>query len=85
MCLAVPAEVITLEGAFARVDFGGVRRRISVALTPGVQPGQFVIVHAGMAIEIVDPDEAGSALALLREVYGAEAAGPAAGADNPDD
>ncbi len=76
MCLAVPAEVITIDGAFARVDFGGVRRRIAIALTPGVQPGQYVIVHAGMAIEIVDLEEANSTLALLREVYGAAAPDP---------
>lgn len=81
MCLAVPAEVVSIDGAFARVDFGGVRRRIAIALTPGVQPGQYVIVHAGMAIEIVDVDEANRTLALLREVYGDSISEPAGGAD----
>jgi hydrogenase expression/formation protein HypC len=84
VCLAVPAEVISIDGAFARVDFGGVRRRIAIALTPGVQPGQFVIVHAGMAIEVVDLDEVQRTLALIREVYGDDAPDQAGGRDAAD-
>ena len=70
MCLAVPALVEELDGAFARVDFGGVHRRVGTALVPGVQPGDYVLVHAGMAIETIDLEEAQRTLALIREVFG---------------
>lgn len=69
MCLAVPAEVIQIDGGFAQVDFGGVRRRISLALVPETKCGDFVLVHAGMAIQIVDLQEAQRTLDLIREVY----------------
>jgi hydrogenase expression/formation protein HypC len=77
MCLAVPAEVVELQGNLALVDFGGVRRRIAVSLVPSVQLGDYVLVHAGMAIEIIDLEEAERTLALIREVLQAEEAGRA--------
>jgi hydrogenase expression/formation protein HypC len=69
VCLAVPAEVIQIEGGFAQVDFGGVRRRIGMALVPEAKPGDYVLVHAGMAVQVIDLEEAQSTLQLLREVY----------------
>jgi hydrogenase expression/formation protein HypC len=70
MCLAVPALVEELDGAFARVDFGGVHRRIGTALVPGVRVGDYVLVHAGMAIETIDFEEAQQTIAMIREVFG---------------
>ncbi len=69
MCLAVPALVKEIDAQLAVVDFGGVRRRVGVALVPGVKPGDYVLVHAGFAIQIVDTEEAERTLALIREVY----------------
>lgn len=69
MCLAVPAKVIELDGAMGRVDFGGVKRRVSLALVPGVACGDYVLVHAGAAIEVLDLAEAQRTLALLHEVF----------------
>jgi hydrogenase expression/formation protein HypC len=73
MCLATPALVIECDGEYAKADFGGVRRRICTALTPGVAPGQYVLVHAGMALEILDAEEAGRTLELIAQAF-AEAA-----------
>jgi hydrogenase expression/formation protein HypC len=69
MCLALPARIVGLDGDDgATVDLGGVRKAISVALTPGVAIGTYVIVHVGHAIGTVDPDEAARTLALFAEL-----------------
>lgn len=71
MCLALPARIVALdEGDQATVDLGGVRKAISVALTPGVAVGDYVIVHVGHAIGTVDADEAARTLALFAELAG---------------
>ena len=60
MCLAIPAKVAALEeGNLATVDILGVTREISVDLTPQAQVGDYVLVHAGFAIEVVDEQFAG--------------------------
>jgi hydrogenase expression/formation protein HypC len=68
MCLAVPAQVISLAGQEAEVDFGGVRRRISVVLTPQVRIGDYVLIHTGFAINVLDEEEARETLELFREL-----------------
>lgn len=68
MCLAVPTRILEVEGLQADAEIGGVRRRISVALTPEVRPGDYVLVHAGFAISILDEDEARESLALFKEL-----------------
>jgi hydrogenase expression/formation protein HypC len=73
MCLALPARIVALDGDDATVDLGGVRKGVSVALTPGVVVGDYVIVHVGHAIGIVDPDEAERTLALFAELAQSEA------------
>ena len=73
MCLALPARVIELlEAQRAIVDLGGVRKAVSVALVPDVQPGEYVIVHVGFAIGRLDPDEAERTLALIAEFSGVD-------------
>lgn len=67
MCLAVPARVVEVQGQLATVDIIGNRRSIGVSLTPGVKPGDYVLVHAGFAIQIIGPAEAEETLALLAE------------------
>ena len=73
MCLALPARIVALAAADqALVDLGGVRKSISVALTPGVAVGDYVIVHVGHAIGVVDAGEAERTLALFAELAAAE-------------
>lgn len=75
MCLALPARVVELrDGELAVVDLGGVRKEISVALTPQAQVGDYVIVHVGHAIGMVDEAEAARTLALFAEIAEAEKA-----------
>ena len=56
-----------MEGPLARVDVLGNQRSIGISLTPGVKPGDYVLVHAGFAIQIIGPAEAEETLALLGE------------------
>ncbi len=66
MCLALPARIVALRGAdSALVDLGGVRKEISIALVPEAQVGDYVIVHVGYAIGMLDIEEAQSTLALF--------------------
>lgn len=69
MCLAVPAEIIELkENDVAVMDLAGVRRDVSIMLVDGVAVGDFVLVHAGFAIEKIDPAEARRTGDLLTEL-----------------
>jgi len=68
MCLAVPALVRKVEGTSAVVEVGGVSRTVSVTLTPEARAGDYVLVHAGFAIGIVDAEEAQETLRLLGEM-----------------
>jgi len=58
VCLAVPGKVIERGGDLARVDFQGNELEISAVLTPEIQPGDWVLVHAGFAIAAIDAAEA---------------------------
>jgi len=69
MCLAIPARVIVMEGAdTARVDLNGNRWKVSTLLLPGTQSGDWVLVHAGFAIQRLDPEQAESIGDLLEEL-----------------
>ena len=75
MCLGIPGQVLTLDGdGLAKVDFGGVRRDVSVAFTPEVEAGEWVLVHVGFALATIDEEEAQATLALLGEAIDAELA-----------
>ena len=67
MCLAVPAEIKSIEGTTAEVDFGGVIRSVNLSLV-SAKVGDYVIVHAGYAIEVLDREEAEKTLDLFREL-----------------
>jgi len=68
MCLALPARVVELLPASeGMIDLGGVRKRISLELVTDVQPGDYVIVHVGYALQKLDPAEAQRTLALFAE------------------
>ncbi|TXT54846.1 MAG: hypothetical protein BAJATHORv1_50097 [Candidatus Thorarchaeota archaeon] len=68
MCLAVPALVLSIEGDYAEVDFGGVKKKVCVSLLPELEPGEYVIIHTGYAIESMKPEEAKKTLALFEEM-----------------
>ena len=69
MCLALPARIVEMpEPEVAVVDMGGVRKRISIALVPEAKLGDFVIVHVGHAIGMLDEEEALASLALFAEL-----------------
>ena len=68
MCLAIPARVVSLpEPDTALIDVDGVRKRVSLALVEGVQPGDYVIVHVGYALTRLDAEEAERTLATFAE------------------
>ena len=68
MCLAIPAKVVELEGDnLAKVDLLGVGSEVSLDLTPQAQVGDYVLVHAGFAIEVVDQEYAQETLDLIRQ------------------
>jgi hydrogenase expression/formation protein HypC len=68
MCLAIPGKVIEIRGGAAKVDFGGIVREIDASLvSPKV--GDYVIVHAGFAIQILDEEEAKKTLEIWSEIF----------------
>jgi hydrogenase expression/formation protein HypC len=68
MCLAIPALVKSIDGFEAEVELGGVSRRASLMLTPEAKVGDYVLLHAGYAINVVDQSEAEETLSILREM-----------------
>ncbi|TLN24109.1 HypC/HybG/HupF family hydrogenase formation chaperone [bacterium] len=69
MCVAVPGKIISIdESLMAMADFGGSMREISVALLPDPKVGDYVIVHAGFALNKVDAMEAEDTIKMMRQV-----------------
>lgn len=68
MCLAIPALVKSIDNKEALVEVGGITRRVSLWLTPEAKVGDYVIVHTGYAISILDQKQAEETLALLEEI-----------------
>ena len=76
MCLAIPMKLIEITGdGTGRVDAGGVNADVSLMMLPQAQVGDFLIVHAGFGIEVLDADEAQIRLELFREIAAATAEG----------
>lgn len=71
MCLAIPAEVLSIEGETATVDLDGVQMPVSLALVDGVVAGDFVVVHVGYALTRIEPEEAEAQLRLMKEALNA--------------
>ncbi|MFH0803265.1 MAG: HypC/HybG/HupF family hydrogenase formation chaperone [bacterium] len=70
MCLAIPVRVLSIEENAALIEFGGVRRPVDLRLLENVQVGDYVLVHAGFAIQRLDEEEARKTLELFREISG---------------
>ena len=68
MCLAIPALIKSIEGKEAEAEIGGITRRISLWLTPEAKVGDYVLLHTGYAINILDQEEAEETLKLLEEI-----------------
>jgi len=68
MCLAVPARITQITGDMAEVDLGGVSLSTSLAMAPEAQVGNYVLVHAGYAITVLDEEEALETLRLLEQM-----------------
>ena len=68
MCLGIPAKILETGDGTAVVELGGVRREISVMLIENASVGEWVIIHAGFAIERLSEEEAEQTLALFREI-----------------
>ena len=68
MCLAIPMKLLEHHEQIGIVEIGGARKEVMLTLTPDAQIGDYLIIHAGYSIEILNEDEAGRTLALLREI-----------------
>jgi hydrogenase expression/formation protein HypC len=68
MCLAIPALIKKIDGQQAVADIEGITRDISLQLTPEAKVGDYVLLHTGYAISIIDPEEAEETLKLLKEM-----------------
>jgi len=68
MCLAVPVQVVSIDGNEAEVEIGGVRRRVSIILTPEAKVGDYVLLHTGYAINVINEAEAQETLKILEEM-----------------
>ncbi len=68
MCLAIPVKVVSIEGDEAETEIAGVRRRVSIALTPEAKVGDYILLHTGYAIGVVDEAEAEETLKLLEQI-----------------
>jgi hydrogenase expression/formation protein HypC len=68
MCLAIPAKIKIINGTQAVADIEGVTREISIELTPEAKEGDYVLLHTGYAISVIDAAEAEETLKLLHEM-----------------
>ena len=73
MCLAYPAKVVEIKDSLATVELDGVRRKASLMLLPETKLGDFVLVHAGFAMQIVDKQSVNEMLEAFDELDAARA------------
>lgn len=82
MCLAIPSQIVDITGDTAVIDVDGVRRECSLLMLESARIGDYVIVHAGFALHVIDEEAAMESLRLLREA--ASLIGGADGVTRPD-
>ena len=72
MCLAIPGQILSIEGEglnrSGKVNFGGIQKQVSLAYTPDAQVDDYVLVHVGFALQIIDENEANQVFDYLREM-----------------
>lgn len=69
MCLAVPAKIVKIENDTSTVEVGGVQRIVSLMLLDDAKVGDFVIIHAGFAIRLIDKQDALETLSEIRSLF----------------
>ena len=69
MCLGIPVKIKSIKGNAAVVSAGGAQRTIGIELTPNVKVGDYVLLHAGFAIEVINESDAKETLKLLKEMF----------------
>jgi len=67
MCLAVPLKLIEIKNDIGTIESGGIRRKVNLSLVENPKLGDFVVVHAGFAITIMDQEEGQKTLALIND------------------
>jgi hydrogenase expression/formation protein HypC len=72
MCLAMPLQVISIDGARARARSAGVEIEVALDLVEGVDVGDYVLVHAGFAIQVLSAEEAAETLAIIERLEAAD-------------
>lgn len=72
MCLAVPGKVLTIENNKGVIEIGKMRREVFMHLLPDAKVGEYVLVHAGCAVETIDEEEAKKTLELIKELIEGE-------------
>ena len=74
MCLAVPGQIKSIQGnqdplfTTANVSFGGVLKEVSLAMLPEAKVGEYVMVHVGMAMSVIDEEEASETITALKQM-----------------
>jgi hydrogenase expression/formation protein HypC len=68
MCLAIPMKVEKVIGEFAIVSLGNVKRKVNISFVENVKKGDYLIIHAGFAIEKLDKKEAEKTIKIIREI-----------------
>ncbi|MDH7578249.1 MAG: HypC/HybG/HupF family hydrogenase formation chaperone [Bacillota bacterium] len=71
MCLAIPAKITKIKGMVAEVDLGGNTKEINITLTPEAKVGDYVLLHAGFAIQVIDEEAAEEIFEAWEEAYAA--------------
>ncbi len=72
MCIAVPGKILSIIKNTAEVNFSGARRKVALDLVPKARVGDYVLVHAGFAIQVLEEAEAEETLKLFEEIYSRE-------------
>ncbi len=68
MCVAIPVKIKSIDGSMADVEIGGVVRKVSLRLTPEAKKDDYVLVHAGFSIHVIDEQEAQETLKLFEQL-----------------
>ncbi len=67
MCLAIPLRLIEVTDDFGTIEIAGIKRKVNLSLVENPKPGDFVVVHAGFAITIMDQEEGEKTLELIKD------------------
>jgi hydrogenase expression/formation protein HypC len=75
MCLAIPGEIVSIDGKKAMVNFGGIKRMVDLSFLEETKVGDWVLVHVGFAIQLIDKESAHEVYRLLYETRRTELEG----------